>query len=90
LAQPLDPEATDTALRDEQDVAFDPIERYLKILNPKQEAPFTEGDPVQMAIATALLLGVQELKRIADAVEGADDSLLKLRFAAETLAERGE
>jgi hypothetical protein len=45
--------------------AFDPIERYLKLFQaPNAELPFLAGDVTQMAIATALLLGVKELRAL--------------------------
>ncbi len=42
----------------------DPIERYLAILQPQNEALIEPQQPVMMAIAVGILLGVQELRSI--------------------------
>lgn len=74
LAQPIDPEATEPALRDEQNATdTDPIARYLKILSPDREASFITADPVMMAIAVGILTACKELKRIGDLIERMGD-----------------
>jgi hypothetical protein len=56
------------------DVPADPIERYLQILTPEQEAAIEPSNPVLMAIAVGVLNAAKELRRIASAMErGADE-----------------